>query len=79
MKRPSLIGSLTQSLVELELDDEADKVPGTRLLTALYHHYLVDFFDDTSTYLLVILSASALFTVKRIDCKSSNRDFFYLT
>lgn len=28
MERPGLVGGSTQSLVELELDDEADKVPG---------------------------------------------------
>lgn len=31
MKRSHMLGSITQSLVELKLDDEADKVPGTMI------------------------------------------------
>lgn len=49
IKRPSLIGRFTQSLVELELDDEADKVPGARSLTPHFYHELADFYGNTTT------------------------------
>lgn len=36
MERTLMFGSLTQSFVELELDDEADKVPTGRATTSGY-------------------------------------------